>query len=249
MRNEEIKSQIWTIPNLITFFRLLCVPFIMWCTLDKNTYMTFSLPNMGDISFPLWGLVILLVAAISDLFDGWIARKFNQTSDLGAALDPIADKLMHVLTLLSLVIIGCVHWAFLVLILLKEALMILGGLFLLKYSTPIKANMTGKIASVILSVGVCMSFFHAMFEKVYYLDWIVIGVAVLVTYVAFFGYLNQAMPHFKVIITSLKNKLDPNDVFKRMNMIRETEGVQDVDYKEVIRKIKEEDSEQKVDKE
>lgn len=111
MKNEEIKSQIWTIPNLITFFRLLCVPFIMWCTLDKNTYMTFILPNMGDIAFPLWGLVILLVAAISDLFDGWIARKFNQTSDLGAALDPIADKLMHVATLLSLVIIGlhCQH--------------------------------------------------------------------------------------------------------------------------------------------
>jgi cardiolipin synthase len=213
----------------------------MWCTLDKNTYITFNILDLGEVGIPLIGLIILLVAATSDLFDGWIARKFNQTSDLGAALDPIADKLMHVTTLLSLVILGFVHWAFLVAILLKEALMILGGLFLLKYSTPIKANMTGKIASVVLSIGVCMSFFHPLFRaKVFYLDWIVIGVAVIITYVAFFGYLHQAIPHFKVMIASLKNKLDPNDVFGKMKTIRETEGMEDVNYKEVIASLKEE---------
>lgn len=243
MRKDEIKSQLWTIPNLITYFRIICVPFIIWCTIDRNTYVEMNFFGLTKAFFPLIGFIILIAAATTDLFDGFIARKFNQATALGAALDPIADKIMHVATLLSLVIIGSVHWGFLIAILLKEGLMVLGGALLVKYSQPMKANFTGKVASVILSVGICMSFFHQFFaEKVYYLDWIAIGLAVLVTYIAFVGYLKQAIPHYKVMVKAFKANVEPNDVFERIKREKEEneEGVVDIDA--IIQNLKEENN-------
>ncbi len=51
----------------------------------------------------------MVVAASADLFDGWIARRFNQTSDWGTMLDPFADKFMHCMAILSLVIVGNIY--------------------------------------------------------------------------------------------------------------------------------------------
>lgn len=67
------------VPNLLTFLRLLVVPLI-WKWMWQGEYG--------------WGLALGAAASISDAVDGWIARKFSATSKLGAALDPIADKLM-----------------------------------------------------------------------------------------------------------------------------------------------------------
>ena len=210
MRKEEIKKQLWTIPNIITYFRLLCIPFFIWLTVDRSTYISW-----GSNSYPIIGLIIMVIAATSDLFDGMIARRFNQATAIGAALDPIADKLMHVSALLSLTIIGFVHWGFVLALVLKELLMIIGGIFLVKYSQPIKANYVGKVASALLSFGVFMSFFHEFFrDKAFYADWIVIGISLIITYVAFVGYLMQAIPVFTIVIKSLKEGKDPNDVFE-----------------------------------
>jgi cardiolipin synthase (CMP-forming) len=210
MRKEEIKKQLWTIPNIITYFRLFCIPFFIWCTVDRATYISW-----GDYSFPIIGMIIMVVAATSDLFDGMIARKFNQATAIGAALDPIADKLMHISALLSLTIIGFVHWGFVIALILKELLMIIGGIFLVKYSQPIKANYVGKVASALLSFGVFMSFFHEFFrDKAFYSDWIVIGISLIITYVAFAGYLKQAIPVFTIVLKALKEGKDPNDVFE-----------------------------------
>lgn len=217
MRKEEIRKQLWTIPNIITYFRIICVPFFIWFTVDKTTYI-----NWGNYSYPIIGFIIIVVAATSDLFDGMIARKFNQSTAFGAALDPIADKLMHVSALLCLTIIGSVHWAFIVLLMLKELSMIIGGLVLVKYSQPIKANYVGKVASALLSLGVFMSFFHEFFkDKAFYADWIVIGIAIIITYVAFAGYLKQAIPVFKITLKALKEGKDPNDVFEKINQDEE----------------------------
>lgn len=210
MRIEEIKKQLWTIPNMITYFRIICIPFFIWCTVDKNTYI-----NWGNYSFPIIGFIIMIVAATSDLFDGMIARKLNQVTAVGAALDPIADKLMHVSALLSLTVMGFVHWAFVVALMLKELLMIIGGSVLMKYSQPIKANFLGKVASALLSFGIFMTFFHEFFkDNVFYLDWIVIGISIVVMYFAFAGYLKQAIPIFKITLKALKEGKDPNDVFE-----------------------------------
>ena len=75
------RYKILTVPNLMSFFRILLVPVFAVTFLEK---------------VPLWPVVILLLSGVTDLFDGMIARKFNQVSDLGKMLDPAADKLTQI---------------------------------------------------------------------------------------------------------------------------------------------------------
>jgi len=73
---------ILTIPNCLTFFRILAIPLIV-----VVYYM--------DLKYGNWYCVILFsLAGISDALDGYLARRWNQTSKLGAFLDPVADKLL-----------------------------------------------------------------------------------------------------------------------------------------------------------
>ncbi len=80
---------IWTIPNILTVLRLLAAPGV------AIMFLFFARP-WAD----WFALVLFVIAAITDWFDGWIAREWNQESRLGAMLDPIADKAMVVIALL-----------------------------------------------------------------------------------------------------------------------------------------------------
>ena len=71
-----------TIPNCISLFRIFLVPCFAW------VFLTASLPEDFTLA-----AVLLVVSAVSDLLDGWIARRFHMTSKLGKILDPAADKL------------------------------------------------------------------------------------------------------------------------------------------------------------
>ncbi|MBQ8178176.1 MAG: CDP-alcohol phosphatidyltransferase family protein [Clostridia bacterium] len=197
---KELLKQLWNIPNMLTLFRLISVPFIMWTTIDANTWIQW-----GNYSYPIIGLIILAVSASSDLVDGWFARKFNQGTQLGEIIDPFADKFMQCSAILSLVIIGFVHWAFILVLLLKEATMIVGGAFMAGDSKNIKANYMGKAASFVIVCAVIMSYFHPVFrDKVFYLDWILLGIGVVLTYIAFVNYLMQAIGIIKNILAKKK---------------------------------------------
>jgi CDP-diacylglycerol--glycerol-3-phosphate 3-phosphatidyltransferase len=94
---RESSNEIWNLPNALTLFRIFLVPFLVVVLLTKFTGREFV------------GLGIFLVAAATDFFDGWIARRRNQTTRLGALLDPIADKLLTSAAFISLVEMDPVH--------------------------------------------------------------------------------------------------------------------------------------------
>ena len=71
----------FSIPNLMGYFRLLLIPVFCYLYLAKEAYH--------------WAAGVVLLSSLTDLFDGMIARKFNMITNLGKALDPIADKLTH----------------------------------------------------------------------------------------------------------------------------------------------------------
>lgn len=97
------------IPNYLTFARVLAVPFSLWL-------MVFPLPNT-----PQWLLGIFVAAALTDFLDGYLARKWNAVSTLGALLDPIADKLLvAVLLIYLLTMLGTEVLLPVVIILLRE---------------------------------------------------------------------------------------------------------------------------------
>lgn len=88
---QRFSNEIWNLPNGLTLFRIFLVPFLVVVLLTKFTGREYA------------GLTIFLVAAITDFFDGYFARRYNQITRLGALLDPIADKLLMSSAFISLV--------------------------------------------------------------------------------------------------------------------------------------------------
>ncbi len=84
----------WNVPNLLTYGRIAAVPMVVAC---------FALPGMPTATSRWVALGIFVVAAITDFFDGYLARAWHQQSALGRMLDPIADKLLVASLLLVLV--------------------------------------------------------------------------------------------------------------------------------------------------
>jgi cardiolipin synthase len=88
----------WNLPNLLTWARILAIPLLVGI---------FYLPlGLTEFDRNLFSTVVFVTAAITDWIDGWLARRWNQTSAFGAFLDPVADKLMVCTALVALIELG-----------------------------------------------------------------------------------------------------------------------------------------------
>lgn len=144
---KDLFKGCWTIPNLLSVIRILLIPVFAYLFYNDEK---------------IWAVVILAISGLSDTFDGQIARKFNQISDLGKVLDPVADKLTQIAIAIMLLIdfksaqnpiINALGWVFLV-FLIKEGIMIVGGLIMLLLNIrPGAAEFWGKAATVVFYVG------------------------------------------------------------------------------------------------
>lgn len=116
--DSPYKNKIITIPNILSVFRILLLPFFVTLYLQAETNWEF-----------LRSTIVLAISALTDLADGRIARKFNMISELGKVLDPIADKLTHI------TIAFCLCWRFpqmiyvLILLVIKELSMMIMALY------------------------------------------------------------------------------------------------------------------------
>ena len=133
--NNE-KKKIWTIPNILSIIRICLIPLIVYLYL------------FTELSW-LAGIFIIL-SGLTDIVDGYIARKFNQVSDLGKILDPIADKL----TLLS--VLFCVTYKYLAFIILlgcelvKDLLVAISSYYRINSNKEIHcANWEGKVCTLL----------------------------------------------------------------------------------------------------
>lgn len=129
-----------TIPNWLSFLRIAMIP--VFCVLFiKELYIP--------------AFIVMIVAAITDLLDGKIARKYNMVSNLGKILDPVADKLSQMAIVVILIVKfwndGIKYVLFL--FIAKELIMILGGLFLFsKGLRPGAAEIWGKVATTVFYI-------------------------------------------------------------------------------------------------
>jgi len=115
---QETRSRAFNIPNLLTYGRILTVPLIVGCFFVEG--------KLHGSDFARWAsLFLFILASISDFFDGYLARIWDQTSNIGRMLDPIADKLLVASVLLLLAadrtIAGWTIWAAII-ILCREIL-------------------------------------------------------------------------------------------------------------------------------
>ena len=132
------------IPNILTVIRLCLIPvFVLLFFSDMPSGQTYA-------------LYIFLLAGVTDILDGQIARHYNLVSVIGTVLDPLADKLMLMTALICLALVGIVPvWA-LVIVYLKELFMICTGalLYFRREKFVIPANHFGKTATVAFSLAV-----------------------------------------------------------------------------------------------
>jgi CDP-diacylglycerol--glycerol-3-phosphate 3-phosphatidyltransferase len=103
---EKLSTEIWNLPNALTLFRIFLVPFLVVVLLTKYNNRV--------------GLAIFLVAAITDYFDGYFARRMKKVTQLGKLLDPIADKLLMSAAFISLVELGLARAWMVVIIIGRE---------------------------------------------------------------------------------------------------------------------------------
>lgn len=89
---------VWNVPNILTWMRIVAIPLLV---------VIFYLPlGLSEVERNLMATVVFVAAAITDWVDGWLARRWNQTSPFGAFLDPVADKLMVCTALVALIELG-----------------------------------------------------------------------------------------------------------------------------------------------
>jgi cardiolipin synthase len=102
-----VGRQVLTIPNIVSIIRLAGVPLFLWLVLVPEA--------------DAWALVVLFVSGFTDWLDGYLARKLNQTSQLGAILDPVADRLYILSTVIGLGIRDIIPWWMAILLPLRDA--------------------------------------------------------------------------------------------------------------------------------
>ena len=129
------KKDIWSIPNLLSLFRLVLIPVYVSIYLHAETRAQYILAGC-----------ILAVSCLTDMIDGKIARKFNMITTLGKMLDPLADKLTQLTLTLCLSLKYPVLYPVLALLVVKELVQLaLGVLFLRRGKMLPGALMAGKV--------------------------------------------------------------------------------------------------------
>ncbi len=146
----QTQNKILTIPNLLSLFRLLLIPLIIWMYTFKKEYFAAG--------------TLLILSGLTDLADGFIARHFNAVSNVGKILDPIADKLTQAAMLFCLVTRFPLMAAPLGVLVLKEIFIGTTGLLMIrKTGEVIGADFHGKVATTLLYIMMILHIFCISF--------------------------------------------------------------------------------------
>jgi cardiolipin synthase (CMP-forming) len=129
-----MQGRVWTVPNQITLLRLGFLPVF----LTLISYERYQ-----------WALLVLVIAGLTDLFDGWLARRLNQRSSLGAYLDPIADKLLLSSSFVILAYKQKIAWWVTIIVLSRDILMMVVAIVIILISgyRPFPPSLYGKLTT------------------------------------------------------------------------------------------------------
>jgi CDP-diacylglycerol--glycerol-3-phosphate 3-phosphatidyltransferase len=183
MKSRDEKTTVWTLPNRLSFVRILFIPVIICLIATREHH--FLLVSNG-----IWACILFIIAGITDGLDGLIARRMDLKSRLGIYLDPIADKL-----LVSSVLITLSYYRMMPLwltIVLVSREFIINGLrsFYAVEGITIYPSFSGKLKTALQIVGIsCVLFGYWSFDRV--------GLAIM--YLALFFSLFSAYKYVEAI--------------------------------------------------
>lgn len=144
LKNFKAKD-LATIPNLLSFLRLVLIaPFVYFFLEEKYVEAAAA----------------LIISGISDALDGFIARTFNQVTEIGKLLDPLADKLTLIAIMVCITVMIPKVLPVMIVMVVKDLVMLIGGSLLLKQDLkPPAAKWYGKVATFVFYVSVCLIVF------------------------------------------------------------------------------------------
>ncbi|MFF0306429.1 CDP-diacylglycerol--glycerol-3-phosphate 3-phosphatidyltransferase [Streptosporangium sp. NPDC004379] len=161
----DSRPSAWNIANVVTVLRLAMVPFFVACLF------------LEGYGWRITALVVFLVASLTDLLDGELARRYGLVTDFGKIADPIADKALTGAALISLSVLNELPWWVTGVILGREL-----GVTLLRFAVirhgVIPASYGGKVKTVLQIAAIALYMWPGMPEV---FRWVVMGAAVVVT--------------------------------------------------------------------
>lgn len=180
-----------SLPMMLTLSRLAILPLFFVLMI-----LPFSWASYG-------ALVIFVAAAVTDFLDGFLARQLGQTSDLGAFLDPVADKLLTLSALVMLVFVQqlsmvgvlaalCILWREVGIMALRQAMAHKGH--------PVEVTWIAKVKTAVQFLALTLlllAFARGEDETINIIGQVLLGVAALLTLHSFVGYVRQSLPFFK----------------------------------------------------
>ena len=170
------------LPNKLTIFRVILIPFFIFFLLVPN------MPFLPSAEWSKWiALAIFIIASLTDMLDGKIARKYNLITDFGKFMDPLADKLLVCSALIALIELGRIP-AWMVIVIIAREFTISGfRLVAADKGVVIAASYWGKFKTVFQMVAVCLLIVDI--PVLYVLTQIILWIAVILTIVSLIDYL------------------------------------------------------------
>ena len=131
------------IPNILTIIRFILIPFIYISAINKHF---------------LTALIIFTISALTDILDGYIARKYNYITDIGKLIDPLADKLTQISLLLALSVLKILPWWIFGVVLVKELVLVISASVLYsKKDVVVYSKWYGKLATTLFYLAIVFS--------------------------------------------------------------------------------------------
>ena len=174
------------IPNILSTFRIALVGVFAWL------FLTARIPHPQNY---WWALGVYLLAFLTDVLDGFLARTFNWITPVGKLLDPLADKLMAITALVVILIAKAtageeyaIYLVLFVLVTVKEGLMLVGGLLMLKQKKVAYSDWYGKTATGLFAFGTVLTLLSFIVDAIEPWNIAVLSASIGLSYVALAHY-------------------------------------------------------------
>lgn len=178
------------IPNILTIIRFILIPFIFYSVISRHFFSA---------------LILFTISALTDILDGFIARKFNYITDIGKLIDPLADKLTQTSLLLSLTILNIIPWWIFTIVFVKELVLVISASVLYsKDDVVVYSRWYGKLATTLFYLAIVCSLLinEFNFSISFRIDLYLYYLAILSTI-------------FALIMYSIKFKFKNNNIVKK----------------------------------
>jgi CDP-diacylglycerol--glycerol-3-phosphate 3-phosphatidyltransferase len=171
-------GRIWTVSNALSFLRIVLAFPIAWCVQQNTTPAR------------LYAVLLIILAAFTDLLDGVLARKLDQVTEMGKLIDPLADKLAVGVVCVLLVMQGKLPPWFVILVIARDLLIFSGGMYIRKRTgVTLQSNQAGKWAVTFIALYILFAIVGT--EGTVLVSSVLLAVSVVMLCISFVLYLNR----------------------------------------------------------